>query len=821
MNRLVSKVMFLFLSVLCLAFAFYPASSDAATYVKANGYNIHRNYDNRNTNVSISGIKALSVGTISSTASNVWPDAISSQATTIPYLWFSLNDDEYQRITGILVDEVKIYQQDTLILSTTDVTSYIESGEYRINNAALQSQFTNSNGDNLVDFILYKDGTEVARIDDYTLKCYTNAIITEVFPGDAGIDRDEFPLEVTILNANESATISAYYSDSNGDTVASLAGENSELRSYDSDTKELYVGLKMTKTSLFDNESEDSYYAHIFVNNIEMSYSDSYYNELWVNADPFVYCTYWMEDDSQYYYDIEGLNLISANPFTLQLEQNGEIISEIQNVYAEFDEDSYWEYIYEDITSEIDDPNTALTVRLFSNGVEIDSFVFVLQESSQESNVTAIVAKIGLVNIIKEIDNIPAGTEDNPRAITVVNGTTVAEMIGALQATDGSSQTYYAFADLAALSSNSTMNTLSTLETGNILKVAAADGVSQAVYLITIKTQTINVFINGQAVTFPNGQPYIENGRTMLPMIPVFEAMGVIVTWNANTQTAVAVKGDTTVVVTAGSVSPTINDVVKTIDVPAIIVNDTLYAPLRFVCEAFGGTCGWNGSTYTVDVVLPAGGGGGSGGGGGGTVAEINPSTASFDKKTSAQVDVTTVMTLNGNTLVSITNGTDTLTAETDYCVNENTVTIKSSYLATKPKGITTLTFNFSNGSTQNLAITISDSTSGTIEECFIATAAFGSKLQPVVVLLRQFRDKCLLTNILGQKFVAFYYRNSPPIAAYIAHSEPLKALVRVLLLPLIAIAYMALHPGFLGLGVCLILILMLYRRKVRNKVVL
>lgn len=722
MNKLTAKVVFLLLTVLCLAFAFYPASSGAATYVKANGDITHKNYVNRNANASTSAMRALSVGTISSTASNVWPGAFSSQATSIPYLWISLNDDEHHSITGISVDEVKIYQQTTLILSTKDVTSYPESGEYRINDAALQSQFNNSNGDNLVDVILYKDGTEVARIDDYTLKCYTYAIVIEVFPGDVGIDRDEFPLEVTILNASDSATISAYYSDSNGDTVASLVGENSELRSYDSDTKELCVGLKMTKTSYFDNDSEDSYYAHIFVNNVEMPYSDDYCSELWVNTEPFVYITYWMEDDSPYYYHIEGLNLMSANPFTLKLEQNGKIISEIQNVYAAFDEDTYWEYIKKDITSEIDDPNAELTVRLYSNGVELDSFVFELQgSSSQVSNVTAIAAKIGSENTIKTIDNVPAGTAGNPRAITVVQGTTVAEMVGALKATDNSSQTYRAFADSAAFNSNNILSPSSALTTGNILVVVAADGVSQAVYLITAAAQTISVFVNGRAVNFPYGQPYIENGRTMLPVIPVFEAMGATVTWNANTQTAVAVRGDITVVVTAGSVSPTINGVVKTIDVPAKILNDTLYAPLRFVSEAFGGTCSWNASTNTANVVLLSGGGGSSGGG-----------------------------------------GTD---------------------------------------------------------ECFIATAAFGSKFDWPVALLREFRNQYLLTNFLGKEFVKLYYQNSPPIATVIAASQPLKILVRVILAPLIAFVYFIYHPLMMAIALILLVALFAIRRYVRLKI--
>jgi hypothetical protein len=77
-----------------------------------------------------------------------------------------------------------------------------------------------------------------------------------------------------------------------------------------------------------------------------------------------------------------------------------------------------------------------------------------------------------------------------------------------------------------------------------------------------------------------------------------------------------------------------------------------------------------------------------------------------------------------------------------------------------------------------------------TIDECFIATAAYGSKLAPAVTLLRQFRDTRLLTNKPGQAFVNFYYTNSPSIAKAIGENEILKLLVRVLLLPIIVLAW-------------------------------
>ncbi|MDQ0116208.1 X2-like carbohydrate binding domain-containing protein [Paenibacillus harenae] len=93
------------------------------------------------------------------------------------------------------------------------------------------------------------------------------------------------------------------------------------------------------------------------------------------------------------------------------------------------------------------------------------------------------------------------------------------------------------------------------------------------------------------------------------------------------------------------------------------------------------------------------------------TTPRINPTTGSFDKKTSAQANVTTTMTLNGHTLNSITNGGATLTANTDYTVSGSTVTIKKEYLATQPEGTTNLTFNFNGAMTQTIAITVVDTT--------------------------------------------------------------------------------------------------------------
>lgn len=77
---------------------------------------------------------------------------------------------------------------------------------------------------------------------------------------------------------------------------------------------------------------------------------------------------------------------------------------------------------------------------------------------------------------------------------------------------------------------------------------------------------------------------------------------------------------------------------------------------------------------------------------------------------------------------------------------------------------------------------------------CFIATAAFGSYMEPRVLILRELRDRCLLTNEAGRAFVDFYYRHSPSLANIIAGSELLKSLTRTLLMPVVGISYIALY---------------------------
>ncbi len=74
----------------------------------------------------------------------------------------------------------------------------------------------------------------------------------------------------------------------------------------------------------------------------------------------------------------------------------------------------------------------------------------------------------------------------------------------------------------------------------------------------------------------------------------------------------------------------------------------------------------------------------------------------------------------------------------------------------------------------------------GSDPRCFIATAAYGSSLDPHVEMLRNFRDRVLMRTAWGRSFVAFYYRLSPPLADFISRHDDARAAARWMLTPVV-----------------------------------
>jgi hypothetical protein len=79
---------------------------------------------------------------------------------------------------------------------------------------------------------------------------------------------------------------------------------------------------------------------------------------------------------------------------------------------------------------------------------------------------------------------------------------------------------------------------------------------------------------------------------------------------------------------------------------------------------------------------------------------------------------------------------------------------------------------------------------------CFIATAAYGSPMEPHVKALPEFHDHFLLTNLVGKTFVNLYYTYSPPVSDLIVKHNWFRVVVRWSLLPLVGMSWLALHVG-------------------------
>jgi hypothetical protein len=71
---------------------------------------------------------------------------------------------------------------------------------------------------------------------------------------------------------------------------------------------------------------------------------------------------------------------------------------------------------------------------------------------------------------------------------------------------------------------------------------------------------------------------------------------------------------------------------------------------------------------------------------------------------------------------------------------------------------------------------------------CFVATAAYGSRMAEEVEVLKIFRDRYLRNNLLGRTFIHVYYAIGPKLADFVGVSPLRKQIARLLLLPLVKI---------------------------------
>ena len=116
----------------------------------------------------------------------------------------------------------------------------------------------------------------------------------------------------------------------------------------------------------------------------------------------------------------------------------------------------------------------------------------------------------------------------------------------------------------------------------------------------------INIIINGQKQQYDQ-MPVIVNGRTLVPLRGIFEALGAVVSWDDSTKTIIGVKATKSIVLQIDNQFASINNEATTLDVAPSILNSRTMVPVRFVSEALGAEVAWDGDTKTVTITSPEG----------------------------------------------------------------------------------------------------------------------------------------------------------------------------------------------------------------------
>lgn len=119
----------------------------------------------------------------------------------------------------------------------------------------------------------------------------------------------------------------------------------------------------------------------------------------------------------------------------------------------------------------------------------------------------------------------------------------------------------------------------------------------------------INVTVEGTPVAWTDARPFIdENDRTLVPLRPIANALGLEVSWDDDKNQASFTDGETTAEFVVGSneYHCFLNDfdmhVYVTMDTTPVIRDSRIYAPARYLAECFQYAVGWDQAAQTVTM---------------------------------------------------------------------------------------------------------------------------------------------------------------------------------------------------------------------------
>ncbi|MTI85754.1 MAG: copper amine oxidase [Firmicutes bacterium] len=111
----------------------------------------------------------------------------------------------------------------------------------------------------------------------------------------------------------------------------------------------------------------------------------------------------------------------------------------------------------------------------------------------------------------------------------------------------------------------------------------------------------VPVYLNGDRIFF-DVPPLVKDGRTLVPLRKIFEALGARVDWEKETQTITANLGEREIQLEINSEEAFVNGEKVFLDAPSRVVEGRTLVPLRFVGESLGAQVHWQDSPPAVFI---------------------------------------------------------------------------------------------------------------------------------------------------------------------------------------------------------------------------
>jgi len=108
-------------------------------------------------------------------------------------------------------------------------------------------------------------------------------------------------------------------------------------------------------------------------------------------------------------------------------------------------------------------------------------------------------------------------------------------------------------------------------------------------------------YLDGQAVLLDTA-PMINNGRTMVPVRFIGEALGANFLWEEETRKVSYIYQDLLLEIFIDQKQALVNKQPITLDTPPFILNGRTLVPLRFIGEHLGASVVWDEATRTVTI---------------------------------------------------------------------------------------------------------------------------------------------------------------------------------------------------------------------------